>query len=251
MEKYFSVNEPGCSIKCKMYCDSPKNVERAVICEHGFSGNKENKAVQRFAEYVLKKHKDVAVVIYDAPCHGEDVKKKLVLSDCGVYLDAVIRYAKKQFRTEKLYALANSFGGYQFLKYISENGNPFCRIVLRCPAVGMYNVLSGAILAPEDRKALSKNKPISVGFDNKIKITQSFLDELKEADITVRDFSPFADDILILHGTKDEVVPFDSVEAFARKNDIRFIAVENADHRFKDPKLMDIAVKETSAFFGM
>lgn len=251
MEKYFSINEQGCSIKCKMYCDSPKAVKRAIVYGHGFSGNKENKSAQRLAGYFLKKHKDLAVVIYDAPCHGDDVKKKLVLSDCVLYLELVTRYVKKQFRTEELYGGANSFGGYQFLKYISENGSPFRRIVLRSPAVKMYNVLSGTIMAPEEKKALSRNKPVEVGFDRKIRITQSFLDELKEADITARDFHAYADDILILHGTKDEVAPFDDAQAFAKQNDIRFIAVENADHRFKDPKMMDIAVKETAAFFGL
>ena len=250
MEKYFSVNEQGCSIKCKMYCDTPKAIKRVVVYGHGFGGCKENKVAKRFAEYVLKKHKDIAVVIYDAPCHGEDVKKKLVLSDCGLYLELVTRYVKKQFHTDELYANANSFGGYQFLKYISENGSPFCRIVLRCPAVGMYDVLSKTLMSPEDRKALSRNKPVPVGFDGKISVTQTFLDELKEADITVRDFRPYADDILILHGTKDEVVPFDSVELFAQKNGIRFIAVENADHRFVDPHKLDIAVKATAEFFG-
>ena len=123
MEKYFSVNEQGNSIKCKIYCDSPKAVKKAVIYGHGFSGHKDNKAAERFAEYVLKKHRDTAVVTYDAPCHGDDVKKKLSLSDCGAYLGLVTRYVEKQYHTDALYAYATSFGGYQFLKYISENGN--------------------------------------------------------------------------------------------------------------------------------
>lgn len=251
MQKYFSVNEQGSSIRCKLYCDSPKGVKKAVLYGHGFSGHKDNKAAQRFAEYVLKKHRDVAIVTYDAPCHGDDVKKKLSLSDCGAYIGAVAGHIKGQLGADELYAYATSFGGYQYLKYITENSNPFRRIALRSPAVNMFDVLSARIMTPDERKALSKNKPVSVGFDRKIRVTQSFLDELKEADITVRDFHAYADEILILHGTKDEVVPFDVVEAFARKNNIRFISVENADHRFIDPKHMDIAVKEAAGLFGL
>ena len=97
----------------------------------------------------------------------------------------------------------------------------------------------------------NEGKPILVGFDRKIKVTQAFLDELKAADITQRDFTRLADDILILHGTKDEVVPFDSSKAFAEKNSIRFIPVENADHRFKNPLTMDAAIKEIEEFFGI
>ena len=250
MQKYFSVNERGCSIRCKIYCDSPKKVSKVVVYGHGFGGHKDNKAAQRFAEYVLKKHDDIAIITFDAPCHGDDVKKKLRLDDCGLYIGLVIDHAKKQFRSDELYGYATSFGGYLQLKYILDHGSPFRKAALRCPAVNMYEVLSQVIMSPEECKALSRNKPVPVGFDRKIMVTQSFLDELKAADICACDFAPYAEDILILHGTKDEVVPFERVKAFAGQNHIRFIEIGNADHRFQDPKHMDIAIKEVTGFFG-
>ena len=250
-EKYFNINEYGSSIRCKMYLNDIKSVKRAVICGHGFGGHKDNKAAERFADYNLKKHKDTAVITFNAPCHGDDVKKKLTLDDCDTYIKAVTEYSAKQFRTDELYGYATSFGGYLFLRYISDNASPFKKLALRCPAVNMYDVLSQRIMSPAEQKALSRNKPILVGFDRKIKVTQAFLDELKAADITQRDFTKLADDILILHGTKDEVVPFDSSKAFAEKNSIRFIPVENADHRCKNPLTMDAAIKEIEEFFGI
>ena len=234
-----------------MYLNDIKSVKRAVICGHGFGGHKDNKAAERFADYILKKHKETAVITFNAPCHGDDVKKKLTLDDCDTYIKAVTEYSAKQFRTDELYGYATSFGGYLFLRYISDNASPFKKLALRCPAVNMYDVLSQRIMSPAEQKALSRNKPILVGFDRKIKVTQAFLDELKAADITQRDFTRLADDILILHGTKDEVVPFDSSKAFAEKNSIRFIPVENADHRFKNPLTMDAAIKEIEEFFGI
>ena len=42
-----------------------------------------------------------------------------------------------------------------------------------------------------------------------------------------------ADDILILHGTKDEVVPFEDSQKFADEQLIEFIPIEKADHRFR------------------
>ena len=234
-----------------MYLNDIKSVKRAVICGHGFGGHKDNKAAERFADYILKKHKDTAVITFNAPCHGDDVKKKLTLDDCDTYIKAVTEYSAKQFRTDELYGYATSFGGYLFLRYISDNASPFKKLALRCPAVNMYDVLSQRIMSPAEQKALSRTKPILVGFDRKIKVTQAFLDELKAADITQRDFTKLADDILILHDTKDEVVPFDSSKAFAEKNSIRFIPVENADHRFKNPLTMDAAIKEIEEFFGI
>lgn len=249
MEKYFNINERGCSVKCKLYYSDIKSIKRAVVCGHGFSGHKDNKAAQRFADYVLKKHRDIALITYNSPCHGDDVKKKLTLDDCALYIELVTDYAKKHFKTDELYVYATSFGGYLFLKYIAEHGNPYRKIALRCPAVNMYEVFSSGIVKPEELKALSRNKPIAVGFDRKIKVTRDFLNELKENDIAVNDYTAFSDNILILHGTKDEIVSFDYVRRFSEDNSIGFIPVENADHRFTDPNTMNVAVKAIYEFF--
>ena len=34
-------------------------------------------------------------------------------------------------------------------------------------------------------------------------------------------------------------------------NDIRFVSVENADHRFVDPLKMDVVIKHITELFGM
>ena len=52
-----------------------------------------------------------------------------------------------------------------------------------------------------------------------------------------------------MHGEKDEVVPFASVESFAERSGIDFIPFPNADHRFSNPKLMTEAIQYTEAFF--
>ena len=137
------------------------------------------------------------------------------------------------------------------MKYIAEHGNSFDKIALRCPAVNMYQSMAERIVKPEEQKALARNKPIEVGFDRKVSITRSFLEELQAADITQWDFRPLAEDILIIHGTKDEIVPYAAVEAFAEKNNIRFVPVENADHRFGDPLKMDVVIKHITELFGM
>jgi alpha-beta hydrolase superfamily lysophospholipase len=208
----------------------------------------DNKAVERFADLVLKKNKDVAVIIYNAPCHGDDVKKKLSLADCDKYITLVTEYTKTRFKTDRLYVYANSFGGYQILKYISEHGMPYRKLALRCPAVNMYTV-ADSLLSAEERRLLEKSKPVPVGFDRKVAITKDWMNELKESDICVRDYSAFAKDIIILQGTKDEIVSCGFVEEFAEKNGIEFIPVENADHRFIDPVKMDSVIKTISKFF--
>lgn len=251
MEKYFNVNSNGCSISCKLYADDVSNVNSAVLFGHGFSGNRDNRSAEKLAKRLISKNKGVALIIFNWPCHGDDVRKTLRLEDCEKYLEEMIAYVKKTFSGAKLFGCATSFGGYLFLKYVSEKGNPFVKIALRCPAVDMYDVITRTVMTEDDIQKLAKGKPVSVGFDSKIRIDKVFVDSLKEADITGRDFLDYAEDILIIHGTRDEVVPFETVEGFADANIIEFDPVEGADHKFRDPVKMDHVLKRFAAFFGM
>ena len=251
MHRYFEINESGHNIRCKLYCQDMKNIRRVVVFFHGFGGHKDNGAAEKFAERLITKHKNCALVTFNWPSHGDDVKKSLHLKDCTDYFSIVVSHIREKFQTEELYAYGTSFGGYLTLKCIFEQGNPFRKIVLRCPAVNMYDVLTATIMSSGDLEKLKKGKDIPVGFDRKILIGQSFLDDLKQNDIQTRDYLDFAEDILILHGTADEVVPFDASAAFADNNLIEFLPIEGADHRFRDAAKMEAAIKAILAFFAL
>ena len=251
MHKYFEINAQGHNIRCKLYGSKPGPADRAILFCTGFAGHKDNRAAEGFAEKTLAKHKNVNVIVFDWPAHGDDVKKKLILEDCGVYLDLVIREAKARFGAEELYAYATSFGGYLALKYISEQGSPFRKIALRCPAVDMYGVLTRTIMKNDEYDRILKGKDVPVGFDRKITVTRAFLESLKENDIRGRGFLDWAESILILHGTADEVVPPESGKSFAEDNLIEFIPVEGADHRFQNPVHMSLATKHVLEFFDL
>ena len=94
-----------------------------------------------------------------------------------------------------------------------------------------------------------KGKDVQVGFDRKILVTRAFLEELAANDIRTRDYLDWAEDMLILHGTKDEVVPFEDSRKFADDQLIEFIPVEGADHRFQNPVLLSLAHKYIMEFF--
>lgn len=251
MHRYFEINEGGHNIRCKLYCQEPRNIRKAVIFCHGFGGHKDNGAAEKFALKMLSKHKATAMITFNWPSHGDDVKKKLCLADCDTYLTMVIDHVREKLGAEELYCYATSFGGYLALKYISEHGNPFRKVALRCPAVNMHQVITNSIITPEDLEKLDKGKEIPVGFDRKILIGKPFLEELRENDITARDYLDYAEELYILHGTADEIVPREHSFAFADNNLIEFREVEGADHRFRDPKKMDLAIKYILEFFAL
>lgn len=251
MEKYFEINEQSNNIFCKLYYEKSVPIKRIILFGHGFAGHKDNAAARRFAEKVLAKHKDTATVVFDWPCHGKDVKKKIALNDCMSYLTIITDYLRKEYEPEGMYAYATSFGGYLILKYIHEYGSPFNKMVFRCPAINMYGTFTNTIMQPGNMDLLKKGKSVAVGFDRKVDITLNFLQELEENDIRKLEYLDFADDILIIHGTKDEIVPIDIVQDFSENNVIEFYPMEGADHRFQNQQHMDLATKMVMEFFEL
>ena len=251
MQRYFNINAEGHSIHCKLYSNDSHGAGRMILYGHGFGGHMDNRTAEKFADRLLSKYKDAAMVVFNWPCHGNDVKKKLLLSDCDAYLRLVAEHMKREMGARELYGYATSFGGYMFLRYASRWGSPFVRMALRCPVIDLYESLTQRIMTPENLEALSKGKDALVGFDRKIRVNPQFLADVKDAPMTHVDMLEQAEDILILHGTQDEIVPIEMSRAFADENIIEFVPVEGADHRFQKPEHMEAATKRILEFFAL
>ena len=89
-EKYFDIVGSSYSVKCKLYCVDANSINKLIFSCHGFGGSKENAAAKRVAERMLPVHKDAALLTFDWPCHGEDVKPRFTLADCDTYMAAVL-----------------------------------------------------------------------------------------------------------------------------------------------------------------
>lgn len=245
----YTVSRSGYNVSCKLYYEDKKAIRAVVLFGHGFGGHKDNRAAERFAQRALDKL-HMATVCFNWPCHGDDVRKKLRLGDCDGYLTAVIEDVRARYYDPKLYGYATSFGGFLFLKYILDHGSPFVRMALRCPAVDLFRVQTERIMSAEELERVEKGKEAAVGFDRKVALDKPYLNEIRAVDLLHEDFTPWMDDVLILHGTRDEIVPFDLVQRFADEQLMEFVPIENADHRFQDPRAMDEAIKAILDFFG-
>ena len=83
-----------------------------------------------------------------------------------------------------------------------------------------------------------------------MKISKDFLDALQAADVMRHDYLDDADNLLILHGTADEMIDIGVSKTFAENNVVELIAVEGADHPFSQPKHMDVAIQKIIGFFA-
>ena len=245
----YTVSRNGYNVSCKLYYEDKKAIPAVVLFGHGFGGHKDNKAAEKFAERALDKLK-LCTVTFNWPCHGDDVRKKLRLGDCDGYIAAVIEDIRARYGDPALYGYATSFGGYLFLKYISDHGSPFRRMALRCPAVDLYRIQTEKIMTPEELLRIEKGKETAVGFDRKVALDREYLDQIKAVDLLGRDFTLWMDDVLILQGLRDEIVDPDTVRRFADDQLMEFVPVEHADHRFQDPRAMDEAIKAILDFFA-
>jgi predicted alpha/beta-fold hydrolase len=251
MEKNFDINENGFSIRCKLYYGKDlHDLHNIVIATYGFGGNKDNKAISKFAERLISKYKGYGIICFDWPCHGKDARNKLILDECMTYLDMVTAYAKEEFHADTIFNYSSSFGAYVTLRYLNTyQKNPFHKIAFRCPAIKMYDAINAGVTEDEHDK-LAKGKEIIRGFDRKIKLTQDFFDDLRDHDVSKEDFLDYADSILMIHGTRDEMAPIEVSREFSENNVIELIPVENADHPFSNPTYMDFAIQKIISFFG-
>ena len=250
MEKHFDINEGGYSVRCKLFAQKEARAfSRVVICTHGYGSSKDRANITRFAEKETAKYKEDAVLAFDWPCHGQDARKKLVLEECMTYLTLVVNYARDVLQAQEIFVYSVSFGGYLTLKYLAEVGNPFQKIALRCPGIRMYDLMRKNV-SDADWAKVEKGKEVFIGLDRKMKVDRAFFDELAKSDVRKYEYFDWADDMLILHGKADTLVPLADSQAFAEANVIEFVPVEGADHPFRDPKLMDFAIHTIIAFFA-
>ena len=245
----YTVSRNGYNVSCKLYYEHRKAIPGGVLFGHGFGGHKDARAAERFAQRALDKLK-LCTVTFNWPCHGDDVRKKLRLPDCDGYLTAMIEDVQARYGDPRLYGYAISFGGFLFLKYLLDHGDPFRRVALRCPAVDLYRSQTEKIMTNQELERIMKGKEVPVGFDRKVTLDKPYLDQIRAVDLLHEDFTPYMDEVLILHGVRDEIVPFDTVHRFADDQLMEFVPIENADHRFQDPRAMDEAIKAILDFFA-
>jgi len=212
-------------IPCKLFVPPFGKPTGIVIGVHGFAGDKNSSVLTQLA---LALHKEGwGLVCFDFPAHGDSTApdEALRVDNCKRDLMTVVSWMKAEYPDAAYGLFATSFGGY--IALLCADNLKGIRKVLRAPAVTMATALEN-IVAPITRAELFENGAVC-GFERKMHVSGSFYRDLLEHPFSIPD-EPF----VIIHGTEDDVIPFAAVKHLSELHDnIRLIAVEGADHRFK------------------
>lgn len=231
------------NINCKLYLPEDDVVRKVILGVHGFAGDKESSVLSALAQSTSKEN--TALICFDFPAHGASPQNEdyLTVENCMNDLLAVSDWVRNSYPDSERSIFATSFGGYISLLCASKLED--FTFVLRAPAVTMPNILLNSVLKIS-REDFRERCKIECGFERKIQLPYIFYEELLR-------FSPMdiccKQPILIIHGDKDDVVPYEDVKAFCKTHPgTELVTIEGADHRFKNSGDICKIVNETKKF---
>ena len=241
-QEFILPGDNGYDISCLEWtCEQEK---AALICLHGFAGDKYSSVIEALAETMSKD--GFRVITFDWPGHGSSPAGSscLTVENCLWDLDSVIRYIGNENRPICLFA--TSFGGFLGLNYLRRSPAVFSRIVLRSPALNMPDTFR-SLLSPEELRRIENGEKINKGFDRPLMVDKSFYEDLQ--DYRIADFSvPNTVPGLMIQGDLDKVVdPQNSID-FARRNSWELHIIEGADHRYKKPGNLEDIISAAETF---
>lgn len=224
----------------------PTDAKGVILAMHGFCGDKESSCISALEKRAVES--GIGLVKFDWPGHGESeaTGRQLTIENCLADIDSLVAYIKSVLPQAKLIAFATSFGGYLALLYCYRNRDVFDRVILRSPAINMSEVLEKRILTEDDLLQIKQVGFANYGFERKLEITDSFLDELRNNNVSKLYDDVDLPKISIIHGTNDDLVPFADSKSFSERHGCKLYPVNGADHRYKKPgeldKVIDIAM---------
>ena len=228
-------------ISCKLYapqCDP----ELVVVGVHGFAGDKESSVLQELGKALCARGS--ALICFDFPAHGQSQAADhfLRVDHCKRDLLTVAEYVKDRYPRSRYGIFATSFGGY--ITLLCHEMLIGWDMVLRAPAVTMAQTFAEKIIHVPVEEFLA-NGGQCCGFERKMFVSADFYQDLLHHSFTIP-----RQPLMIIHGTKDDVVDYGAVAKLAEKyENIRLVPVENADHRFKNPGEMEIILQSAMKHF--
>ena len=212
----------------------------ALLVVHGFGSGKDRATAARMRDDFTARGAGVCAL--DLPAHGESpvdghfLTVENALADIAVAEDVVHRYMPQA----KIAFFASSFGAFLTSLYLARRPQTLHKpkVILRCAALTMPKLL-WAELGEEKQAKLNNNEDVWLdSYDPPILISPAFIRSMLAHD-PFRECRPRMADILLIHGTADEVAPVEEARRFSHEFNYPLLEMAGADHRFLGEGQMD------------
>lgn len=254
MEKVFFTSSDSLKL-CGIWHMPEKVTKKAVILAHGLTVDKDENGI--FAELAERLTKEqFAVFRFDFRGHGESEGKSVDMTIKGELLDlhaAVNEVGNRDFESVGL--LGASFGGGIATLFAGDFQTQLKALCLWNPCLNYdHSVINppfpGMVEINKQRKKEIKEQGWTARGRNNFVIGKALYDEM----YTTYPYDSLQHIIIptcIIHGTKDESVPFDdSKEYVTSLMDGELIAIEGAVHGLREPiDKQEEVLQKTVSFF--
>lgn len=240
---FFRIKGRFYNISCIEYVPKAKIADFAVVCLHGFGGDKESSAIKRLAERITER--GGAVIGFDFASHGESEAQDemLTVDNCISDTKTIYAYAKNKYGRAEFFA--TSFGAFVLINMLKSADFKEVKAVFRAPAVKMEDTFLNPICNLTSAE-LGARDSVVCGFQRKMKLGYDFWLDLKNHNT---ESVYFENQVLMIYGDKDDVVRVEDMEAFAaQRPNIKVKVVTGADHRFKGKGQLDEVIESAVEF---
>lgn len=199
------------------------DVKNIMIACHGFGSSRVGYTVKELANGL----KDMVVISFDWPAHG-DSDEKLLIKNCMDNYEQVYDYAIRRFPKARVFLFGSSFGGYMTLQFLKRH--PDCiieKVFFKSPAIRMEKIF----------KLLAKGQDMTAYIDTPyitpegIGIYYEFYKEMLDIRVTPENIVD-KPEIFIYHGSEDDLSLLEDILDYKRDN-IHIEVFDGAVHGYR------------------
>jgi pimeloyl-ACP methyl ester carboxylesterase len=163
----------------------------------------------------------------------------------GLWIENVLEVVDSLTRAP-LVVVGSSMGGWLLMHLLKMRPERVAAAGFIAPAPDFTHQLMLPALDPEARHELTRDGYLTLkGYDRPLTLSQAFFDEA-EAHQVLSETIPFDGKVRILHGTNDDVVPWQHgmrVMETIRSPDMTMTLIKNGDHRLSRPQDISMIIE--------
>jgi len=243
--RLFTLGQPGNRILGLVELPDLDNRYPAVMMLHGFTGDHITSAFKfpRLSRRLVES--GIATIRFDFRGSGDSEGRFEDMTPLTELRDAqeVLEYVRSQpFYNGNMGLVGYSLGG-MIASLLAPSERDVKSVCLWSPAI--LNLELFEELSEDFESRLDGDGFLDVGG---LRISRRFKDDALSMDASA-ELARFSGDVLIVHGTKDETVPFEPVSKYAKKQKFQLHAIEGGDHRFTKYQWVEELIEVSATLF--